>query len=133
MNKFTSQAMNQITFTTFLFACTMTAFSQAQSKPFVLDGSTTHMKGTIYFSYRGLGNDRIWDSTTIKNNHFQFRGDISEPAKALLTNQKLNRTSTVDRGVSNPLFLNPGMLRVHISNYNFRSLIMLGSKTNAEY
>ena len=117
----------------FLSICFMGLDAQSQTT-FNLIGS---IKGAnekmIFFSYRGLGNDRIWDSTIVHNNTFHFSGNIPEPAKALLTDRATDRLSSIDEHVSNPFFIEPGNDKIILNVNNFRAAKITGSKTQEDF
>jgi thiol-disulfide isomerase/thioredoxin len=87
----------------------------------------------LFFSYRGLGNDRLWDSTIVKQGRFQFQGTISQPAKSLITILETNRTSTVDPNVTTPLFIEPAKMSIVLILNHFRSAKLVGSKSQNEF
>ena len=108
--------------------------SQVTLKKFHLYGQVKGLENQfIFFSYRGLGNDRTWDSTIIKNGRFEFEGIISQPAKSLLTTLPTNRTSTVDPHVTNPVFIEPGSMMIILQKDNFRRAVVTGSKSQNEF
>ena len=109
---------------------------RSQDRPgnFILSGTISGMNGKyIYFSYRGLGMDRLWDSIIVRRNAFVIKGTISEPAKALLTDLKFNRLSTVNTHVSSPLFIEPGSMTIRVTGGNFRTAKLRGSATQDDY
>lgn len=109
-------------------------FAQLKSSHFILHGHLLHMDGhSIFFSYKGLGNDRVWDSTIIKNGSFTCRGSITQPAKALLTILDSNRTSTIDPNVSMPLFIEAKEMHITLRKDHFREAKLTGSVTQNEF
>ena len=126
--------MSKKLFIILIISFSLQANAQLAGKSFVLSGHVTGMNGKyIFFSYRGLGLERIWDSTIIHNNSFQFRGIITEPAKALLTDLETNRISTIDPHVSTPLFIEPGRLNINLVRNHFREAVLTGSKTQSDF
>ena len=108
--------------------------AQSRKKEFQLKGYINGIDGhPIYFSYRGLGNDRIWDSTIVRDGRFQFDGIISQPAKSLITIKKSDRTSTVDPNVTGPLFIEPAKMSIMLRLNHFRKATLIGSKSQYEF
>lgn len=108
-------------------------FAQVKPAQFFLHGHILHMDGQkIFFSYKGLGNERVWDTTLITGGSFTFRGNIFHPAKALLTILDSNRTSTIDPNVTMPLFIEPAAMRITLRKDHFREAKLTGSITQNE-
>lgn len=73
-----------------IIACTLQARSQALKGPFTIEGHIIHLPEaqTVLLQY-SQGSKRIYDSVTIVNGSFSFKGMLEEPALAILTVRKL--------------------------------------------
>ncbi len=73
----------------------------------------------------------INDTCNIANNHFAFSGNIKEPTLAFL---KANTASNLAEDPNSiNIFLEPGNMKVEIVENNFKSLKLIGSKTQSQY
>ena len=90
---------------------------------------------SIYFSYEGIGKNRKWDSTKVKNNKFFFEGFISESKNGFITVLKKNRVSELsDPNVTERLFIDPASkISIDFTAKNFHKAKIFGSESQREY
>ena len=121
---------------TLLLSSFITCFSQNTKPNFKIFGETSGLNNQyIYLSYDGLGKNRKWDSTKIKNNIFYFEGFISEGKNGFLTILKENRVSELsDKKITPRLFIDPNSkLSIKINPKNFQTAKLIGSVSQNEY
>jgi len=109
-------------------------FTTTQAQNFSLHGKINGLNNLyIFFSYLGYGNDRIWDSTLIKNNAFQFSGVLKGQAKCYITIRKDNRTNTDSAGVAPPFFIDASNMHITLKSKDFKKTIITGSRVQQEW
>jgi thiol-disulfide isomerase/thioredoxin len=88
----------------------------------------------IYFSCKGFGSDRIWDSTIVKNNAFEFKGVLEEPSNGFITTLKWNRIKNLsDKNITERLFISPSQMTITLKVDSFHNAKLIGSKLQMEY
>lgn len=104
----------------------------AQNKYFELNGMINGqiIKSKIFISYSNSNNIKVIDSADIINNQFIFKGSITSPTKAYISNNNLFR---LDKISSEQIYLEPKKMFVSFDLYDFRTLKLKASKTQDEY
>jgi thiol-disulfide isomerase/thioredoxin len=98
---------------------------------FLLQGRVDAISGQfIYFSYKGYGNGRIWDSTVVKENTFEFRGKLTGQAKCYISTIK--STNTDFTNVTAPFYIESSIVTINISSEDFKKCIITGSRIQTE-
>jgi thiol-disulfide isomerase/thioredoxin len=88
----------------------------------------------IYFSCKGIGNDRIWDTALVKNNSFKFKGNLKEPLNGFITILKNGRMNNLlDSNITKRLFICPADMTINLVPNNFQNAKLEGSKYQDEY
>ncbi|MDR3220350.1 MAG: AhpC/TSA family protein [Dysgonamonadaceae bacterium] len=106
--------------------------SGAQENFFELSGTVKGKStGYIYLTLTDFYNERISDSTQIRNEQFVFTGNISYPVMAFLSADKSVLSS---EGNANAVsfFLDPGKTAAKLVYQDFKNIVLSGSKTNQE-
>lgn len=88
----------------------------------------------IYFSFKGIGKDRIWDSAIVKNNSFKFKGKLIEPSNGFITTLKFGRVQNLnDSNITKRLFISSSNMTIKLSPNNFQKAKLFGSKFQGDY
>jgi thiol-disulfide isomerase/thioredoxin len=88
----------------------------------------------IYFSCKGSGKSRVWDSTIVKDNTFKFKGTIAEPSNGFITILQFNRVQNLkDKNITERLFLSPSEMTISLKLDSFHDAKLVGSKYQSEY
>jgi thiol-disulfide isomerase/thioredoxin len=104
-------------------------FLQAQS--FTLTGVITgKTSGKLRLYYPGKEGKYIHDSSLISNGRFEFRGNITEPAMAYLSDAK---ATNMDQHNSTAIFLEPAVMIIRLKFSDFSSAVVTGSKTQDDF
>ena len=111
------------------------SFGQNKQHTFNIIGDIKNWNSkVIYFSSGGIGNDRIWDSTIVKNNHFKFSGILNEPSNGFITTSRDNRVNNLmDKNITKRLFLSPENMNISLTIDSFQEADLLGSKYQLDY
>jgi thiol-disulfide isomerase/thioredoxin len=88
----------------------------------------------IFFSCRGIGKSREWDSTIVRNNVFSFSGKLLEPANGFITTRSLDRFKSLDdSAITERFFIGPSYMSISLSLNNFHQSRLKGSPYQDEY
>jgi hypothetical protein len=88
----------------------------------------------IYFSCKGIGVSRIWDSALIKSNTFKFQGSLDEPANGFITLLKSDRVKNLeDKNITDRLFVSPSEMTISLVLDSFHKARLLGTKYQNEF
>jgi hypothetical protein len=88
----------------------------------------------IYFSCKGIGVNRIWDSTIVKDNTFKFKGTLDEPSNGFITILQFNRVKNLeDKDITERLFISPSEMTISLKLDSFHYAKLVGSKYQSEY
>lgn len=88
----------------------------------------------IYFSFKGIGVNRVWDSTMIRNNVFKFKGTLGEPSNGFITILKFDRVKNLnDKNITERLFISPSEMTISLELDSFHRAEINGSKYQNEY
>ena len=91
-------------------------------------------KKFIYFSCKGIGVNRIWDSTIVKDNTFKFTGTLDEPSNGFITILQFNRVKNLeDKNITERLFVSPSEMTISLKLDSFHYVELVGSKYQSEY
>jgi hypothetical protein len=109
-----------------------------QSKPQTVYSIKGHLKNwnekSIYFSCKGTGVNRIWDSTIVKDNAFKFTGTLEEPSNGFITILKYDRVKNLkDKNITERLFISPSQMTISLELDSFYKAKINGSKYQNEY
>jgi thiol-disulfide isomerase/thioredoxin len=128
-NKFTKYLALSILLLSFI-----PLYSIAQPKnSFSLIGSINSINGQyIYFSYKGFSKDRIWDSVIVQNNKFKFSGKLTGQAKCYITTRKTKRDNTDYINVTEPFYIQPGVIAINLDGNDFKKCNITGSNVQAQ-
>ena len=112
--------------------------SIGQSKPSTAYSIKGHIKNwngnLIYFSCKGIGVNRIWDSTIIKDNAFAFKGNLDEPSNGFITTLKSDRVKNLkDKNITERIFISPSAMTIYLVLDSFHKAKITGSKYQNEY
>jgi thiol-disulfide isomerase/thioredoxin len=106
--------------------------AQKSNDRFVIKGKITGLDdGYIYLVYPGADGKNIKDSSPVKNNAFEFAGNIKEPVMAML-NGKIQTRSVSDPDFTY-IFLEPSAMTITLKEKDFKKALVTGSKTQEEY
>ncbi|MEI9959423.1 MAG: TlpA disulfide reductase family protein [Ferruginibacter sp.] len=109
-------------------------YTPIQAQTFSLKGKINGLNNHyIYLSYTGYSSDRIWDSTIIKDNTFQFSGIVKGQAKCYITIRKDNRTNIDSAGVAQPFFIEAGEIAITLNANDFKQYAITGSHVQKEW
>ena len=88
----------------------------------------------IYFSCKGIGVNRVWDSTIVKDNTFKFKGILDEPSNGFITILQFNRVKNLeDKNITERLFVSPSEMTISLKLDSFHYAELVGSKYQSEY
>ena len=88
----------------------------------------------IYFSCKGIGVDRVWDSTIVKDNSFYFTGSLDEPSNGFITILQFERVKDLnDKNITERLFISPSQMSISLKLDSFHKAKINGSKYQTEY
>ncbi len=88
----------------------------------------------IYFTCKGLGDSRVWDSAIVKNNSFSFSGNLEEPSNGFITTLKYNRVKNLnDKNITERLFISPSAISISLKLNEFHKAIIKGAVYQTEY
>lgn len=129
--------MKTIVLNIFVFFLFSQGFGQIKLKPnhFLIKG---HLKGWngkyIFFSCKGLGYARIWDSAIVSNNAFSFKGTISGSCNGFITTLLTQRVHDLkNSNITQRLFIDPSVMSIKLSINHFQSAKLTGSKSQNEW
>ena len=123
-----------------ILSCSIGLLASAQrpglKNEFSLLGHISGWNGkTIYFSYRGVSNDRIWDSAVVSQNQFIFKGRMDEDYTSAfistLSERRMQRLD--DANMSNRLFLSPTEMHISLVLQEFKQAVFSGSPTQQAF
>lgn len=117
--------MKPIQFLYFIICCSVCiSCSNQRNQRFVLKGEITGMEtGTVIL--RIVPENRaLYDTTTLQNGRFIFKGMLNEPVIATI--------KVGDRKEQIEVFLEPARMRIKIDTADLKSFRMTGSKTQKE-
>lgn len=102
---------------------------------FSIKGTIENWNGKyIYFSCKGFGVNRVWDSAVVTKNSFAFYGDLQQPSSGFITILKVNRVKDLnDKNITQRLFLSPSKMTIALTVDSFQNAILRGSKYQNEY
>ena len=121
--------MNKIKLFVILIVMSIPGF--AQLTVFTLKGTINWKNsGHVYLSYLDKNGKSITDSSAILNQTFQFTGEISEPTKAYLRNSL--KVRNMDDPNFTSLFIEPGHMKLEITEGDYKNFKLKGSKTQDE-
>jgi len=63
---------------------TTSALSQKQSPQFVIQANIAHFTDSVVYLNYGTMGSSVTDTAVVKNGHFTFKGNVSEPAPAMI-------------------------------------------------
>lgn len=112
------------------------SFGQSKSKTtYSIRGHLSDWEGKfIYFSCKGLGKSRVWDSTIVKGNTFKFKGTLDEPSNGFITILQFNRVQNLkDKNITERLFVSPSEMTISLKIDSFHYAKLIGSKYQSEY
>ena len=106
-----------------------------QPSTYVIRGTLENLNGQyIYFSCKGAGAERVWDSTRVKGNSFAFSGTLTEPANGFITTLPFNRVKNLeDKNITGRLFIGPFVMTISLQRDNFKGARLNGSMYQDEY
>lgn len=88
----------------------------------------------IYFSCKGIGVNRVWDSTIVKDNTFKFKGILDEPSNGFITILKFDRVKNLkDKNITERLFVSPSPMTISLELDSFHKAKIKGSKYQNQY
>jgi len=120
--------MKKLFVTSFLFLNLIAStFSQSNSnlKPFTLKGKIIgENSGSIVLQYYAEKFKRIWDTVSIKDGEFVFKGNITHPISARIGGSDDLNTALI--------YLEAGDMTITLTKDKFTELKMTGSKTEQE-
>ena len=103
------------------------------SYEFVLSGEIKDSeKKIVYLSYRNRNGSKEVDSCSLQNDHFSFKGSISEPTFAILKTNSEVMADSENKNITT-LFLEPVNMTANIVYNNFDEMTLTGSRTHDEY
>ena len=74
----------------------------------------------------GMGVKRVWDSTIVKDNTFNFAGTLAEPSNGFITILKFDRVNNLeDKNITKRLFIGPSQMTISLvldSFHNTRTI-----------
>jgi len=112
-----------------LLALPLTGMAQ---KKFVLDGLAKETGvNKLYLFYVDENGKDVLDSTAVTKQRFQFKGNLSQPTRAFLT-QKRNMMEAGE-GDYIQLYLEPAKMKLELQGNGLKDYVLVGSKTDAEY
>ena len=120
------------------FILIVSSHSLAQDKTngrYSLTGHIENWNGRlIYFSCKGTGFNRVWDSAVVKNNTFTFTGILNEPSIGFITTLQFNRIKNLEaKNITDRLFVSPSVMTISLQPDNFHGAILKGSKYHTQY
>jgi len=126
--------MRKLLFTLSLTILSGMAFGQTEktdAKEFTINGTIKGRNtGYIFLAY-GTGEDAFKrDSARIVNGTFTFKGTIPEPVSAYLSGAANVRSMDDPNQAS--IFIEPGVMRLSLTDGNFKNLTLTGSKSQDE-
>lgn len=111
----------------FFFSLIIASFSQSNSnlKPFTIKGKIIgENSGSIVLQYYAEKFKWIWDTVSIKEGEFVFKGNITHPISARIGGSDDLNTALI--------YLEPGDMTITLTKDKFTELKMTGSKTEQE-
>lgn len=113
----------------------LAGLANAQQKlkgQFVVQGRVLNKKnGWVYLSYPDKDGKYVRDSAALKNGAFQFKGFINGPTMASF-NGKVESRAIDDPNVTS-IYLEPAVMKITVSENDFKNAKITGSKTQTEY
>ncbi|MEO6820063.1 MAG: TlpA disulfide reductase family protein [Ginsengibacter sp.] len=129
--------MKKIFFLLFFLLLVIHSNGQPKNLPgsYTISGHITNWNNKyIYWSCKGISFNRIWDSTIVKNNTFQFKGKLKEPANGFITTLKFGRLQNLeDSNVTQRLFIGSSDMSIELIPNNFQDAKLIGSIYQDEY
>ena len=118
-----------------LFSFTYSVGQSKKQTVYSIKGKLKKWNGRlIYFSCKGSGTDRIWDSTIVNNNTFKFTGTLNEPSNGFITTLKFDRVNNLtDKNITQRLFLSSSQMIISLVLDSFQKAKLIGSKYQLEY
>ena len=108
----------------------MGAMSQKSKNEFVLNGKIDGINdGLVYLYYTGEGNQRVKDSSQLRNGSFSFKGKVSEPTMAFLQLKEDKRTETNNTS----LFIEPAVMTLNTRVNDIARATVTGSSVQKDY
>ncbi len=121
--------MNKIGLLVMLVVMSISGF--AQQTTFNIKGTINWKNsGYLYLSYQDKNGKAKTDSSVIVNQTFQFTGEINEPTNAYLRNSLKIRN--MDDANYTSLFIEPGNMKLEITEGDYKNFKLKGSKTQDE-
>lgn len=127
--------MKNLSLLLLLFVFNKSFGQETPHKFFTIKGTLKNWNGNfIYFSCKGIGDTRIWDSSIVKNNTFKFTGTLEEPSNGFITILKFNRVNNLnDKNITERLFISPSQMTISLELNSFHQAKLNGSKFQDEY
>lgn len=118
-----------------LFSLTSSIGQSKSQTVYSIKGQIKNWNGKfIYFSCKGIGVNRIWDSTIVKDNTFKFKGTLDEPSNGFITILQFNRVNNLkDKNTTERLFVSPSEMTISLKLDSFHYAKLVGSKYQSEY
>ena len=118
-----------------LFSLTYSIGQDKSQTSYTINGKLKDWNGRfIYLSCKGIGNDRIWDSTIVNNDIFKFTGTLNEPSNGFITTLKLDRVNNLaDKNITQRLFFSPSQMTISLVLDSFQNAKLVGSKYQLEF
>lgn len=110
----------------FMHLTTASLYSQSsQNKAFHIEGKIKGLEDTSLFLSYAEGKDVLFDSTTVQDGAFFFKGEVEEPVMVMLHNKDLSKRFMY--------FLHAGKIRIHGKATDFQHLSIDGSALTKVY
>ena len=118
-----------------LFSLTYSMGQNKSQTSYIINGKLKNWKGRlIYLSFKGIGNDRIWDSAVVNDDTFKFAGTLNEPSNGFITTLKFDRVNNLaDKNITERLFFSPSQMTISLVLDSFQNAKLIGSKYQIEY
>jgi thiol-disulfide isomerase/thioredoxin len=102
------------------------------NQQFTLTGKITgQTSGKIKLYYTDVNGKRVQDSAMIRDGHFAFSGNISEPTMAYLSGAM--KSNDMDDPNYTDFFLEPDNMTIDLKAGDFKEAVITGSETEGEY
>jgi len=113
-------------------AAMLTIYSLQAQQSFTLKGQITGKEnGVLRLRYAQADGKYVQDSTTITAGKFEFKGTLTEPVMAYIVGDV--KKPSMDDPNFGVLFLAPGALKLALTEGQFKTLKLMGSKPHDEY
>lgn len=110
----------------FTHLTTASLYSQSsQNKSFHIEGKLKGLENTSLVLSYVEGSDVLFDSTTVQDGEFFFKGEVEEPVMVMLHNRDLSKRLV--------FFLHAGKIRIHGEATDFQHLSIDGSALTKLY